>query len=41
MPLYYYAKDKKAGDIAGQGVGDAWYLADPAGGMIKSAAPGY
>jgi predicted lipoprotein with Yx(FWY)xxD motif len=41
MPLYYYAKDKKAGDIAGQGVGDAWYLSDPAGGMLKTAAPGY
>jgi predicted lipoprotein with Yx(FWY)xxD motif len=41
MPLYYYAKDKKAGDIMGQGVGDAWYLSDPAGGMIKTAAPGY
>jgi predicted lipoprotein with Yx(FWY)xxD motif len=41
MPLYYYAKDKKAGDVTGQGVGDAWYLSDPAGGMIKTAAPGY
>ncbi|GAA1776135.1 hypothetical protein GCM10009712_24960 [Pseudarthrobacter sulfonivorans] len=41
LPLYYYAKDKKAGDITGQGVGDAWYLSDPAGGMIKTAAPGY
>ena len=41
LPLYYYAKDKKAGDVTGQGVGDAWYLSDPAGGMIKTAAPGY
>jgi predicted lipoprotein with Yx(FWY)xxD motif len=41
LPLYYYAKDKKAGDIMGQGVGDAWYLSDPAGGVIKTAAPGY
>ena len=41
LPLYYYAKDKKPGDVAGQGVGGAWYLADPAGEMIKTAAPGY
>ena len=41
LPLYYYAKDKKPGDVTGQGVGDAWYLADPAGEMIKTAAPGY
>jgi predicted lipoprotein with Yx(FWY)xxD motif len=41
MPLYYYAKDKKAGDVTGQGVGDVWYLSDPAGGMITTAAPGY
>jgi predicted lipoprotein with Yx(FWY)xxD motif len=41
LPLYYYAKDKKAGDVTGQGVGDAWYLSDPAGTMIKTAAPGY
>lgn len=41
LPLYYYAKDKKPGDVAGQGVGGMWYLADPAGEMIKTAAPGY
>lgn len=38
MPLYYFAKDTKAGDILGQGVNDVWYLADPAGEMIKTAA---
>ncbi|GAC1376897.1 MAG: hypothetical protein NVSMB43_17490 [Pseudarthrobacter sp.] len=41
LPLYYYSKDKKPGDVAGQGVGGMWYLADPAGEMIKTAAPGY
>jgi predicted lipoprotein with Yx(FWY)xxD motif len=38
MPLYYFEKDTKAGDILGQGVNDVWYLADPAGEMIKTAA---
>ncbi len=37
MPLYYYEKDKKPGDVTGQGVGGVWYLSDPAGEMIKSA----
>jgi predicted lipoprotein with Yx(FWY)xxD motif len=41
LPLYYYAKDKKPGDVTGQGVGGAWYLADPAGEMITAAGPGY
>ena len=26
MPLYYYAKDKKAGDITGDGVGGIWHI---------------
>jgi predicted lipoprotein with Yx(FWY)xxD motif len=38
LPLYYFAKDTKAGDILGQGVNDVWYLSDPAGEMIKTAA---
>jgi predicted lipoprotein with Yx(FWY)xxD motif len=38
MPLYYFAKDTKAGDILGQGVNEVWYLADPAGEMITAAA---
>jgi predicted lipoprotein with Yx(FWY)xxD motif len=39
MPLYYYAKDKKPGDVMGQGVGGVWYLANPAGGMVQTTAP--
>ncbi|RDV12166.1 hypothetical protein DXK94_02235 [Arthrobacter sp. RT-1] len=35
LPLYYFAKDTKPGDILGQGVNDVWYLADPSGAMIK------
>lgn len=41
LPLYYFAKDTKAGDILGQGVNDVWYLADPSGEMIKMGASGY
>ncbi|HYH77276.1 MAG TPA: hypothetical protein VD841_07225 [Arthrobacter sp.] len=41
LPLYYYEQDKKPGDILGQGVNDVWYLANPAGEMIKTASTGY
>jgi predicted lipoprotein with Yx(FWY)xxD motif len=41
MPVYYYVKDKAAGDITGQGVGSVWYLVNPAGDMVKSAATAY
>lgn len=37
MPLYYFAKDTKAGDVLGEGVGGVWYLADPSGAMVKAA----
>jgi predicted lipoprotein with Yx(FWY)xxD motif len=37
MPVYYFAKDTKAGDILGQGVDDAWYLVSPSGEMLTSA----
>lgn len=37
MPVYYYAKDVKAGDILGQGVNNDWYLVSPSGQMLKSA----
>jgi predicted lipoprotein with Yx(FWY)xxD motif len=35
MPLYYWAKDTKPGDVTGQGVNDVWYVVTPAGEMIK------
>ncbi|ALV41785.1 hypothetical protein AU252_11995 [Pseudarthrobacter sulfonivorans] len=41
LPLYYFAQDKKPGDVLGQGVNDVWYLATPAGEMIRTAASGY
>jgi predicted lipoprotein with Yx(FWY)xxD motif len=41
LPLYYYASDKKPGDILGQGVSNVWYLSNPAGEMIQKAASGY
>jgi predicted lipoprotein with Yx(FWY)xxD motif len=28
-PLYYFAADKKAGDVTGQGVGGIWFVAAP------------
>jgi len=44
QPIYYFASDKKPGDTEGQGVGDVWYVVDPAGGAITEKArtgPGY
>ncbi|MHA7290555.1 COG4315 family predicted lipoprotein [Arthrobacter sp. MDT3-24] len=41
LPLYYFAQDKKPGDVLGQGVNNVWYLATPAGEMIRTAASGY
>jgi predicted lipoprotein with Yx(FWY)xxD motif len=37
-PLYYFAKDKQAGDVTGQGVTNNWYVVSPTGDAIKSAA---
>ena len=34
-PLYYFAKDKQAGDTNGQGVGSVWYLVSPTGDAMK------
>ncbi|KRE81077.1 COG4315 family predicted lipoprotein [Arthrobacter sp. Soil762] len=41
LPLYYFAQDKNPGDVLGQGVNNVWYLATPAGEMIRTAASGY
>ena len=41
LPLYYFAQDKNPGDVLGQGVNDVWYLANPAGEMIKKAGAAY
>ncbi len=38
MPVYYYVKDKAAGEILGQGVGSVWYLVSPSGEMITTPA---
>ena len=40
MPLYYWYEDTKAGDTAGQGVGDVWYVVAPDGSVNKTAPPG-
>ncbi|EBY8644887.1 hypothetical protein HBZ99_003876 [Salmonella enterica subsp. enterica] len=29
MPLYYWAKDKKAGDVTGDGINGVWHAAKP------------
>ena len=31
MPLYYFAKDAKAGDTNGQGLNGKWFVASPTG----------
>ena len=41
MPVYHFVKDKAPGDITGQGVGGVWYLVNPAGDKVTSAAGGY
>lgn len=37
MPLYYWFRDKVAGDWLGQDVGKVWYLVTPAGRILKTA----
>ena len=44
QPLYTFAADQAAGDTGGQGVGDVWYVVDPAGAAVTTKArtgPGY
>src|SRR5579871_1151004 len=36
-PLYLYAGDKKAGQVAGQGVEKKWYVLAPSGATIKTS----
>jgi predicted lipoprotein with Yx(FWY)xxD motif len=40
MPLYYFAKDTKAGDTAGQGINGKWFVANPAGTPPSPGASG-
>ncbi|MEX0985203.1 MAG: hypothetical protein WD096_09155 [Actinomycetota bacterium] len=35
-PVYHFASDQSAGDTRGQGVGDVWYVIDPAGTAIEA-----
>jgi predicted lipoprotein with Yx(FWY)xxD motif len=37
-PLYYFAGDKAAGDVGGQGLGGKWFVVDATGKMIGAAA---
>ncbi|GGQ77081.1 SCO0930 family lipoprotein [Streptomyces asoensis] len=39
-PAYYYAKDAKAGDTTGQGVGNKWFALAPDGKKAKSSGSG-
>ncbi len=43
LPLYFWKKDTKAGDVTGQGVGGVWYVVSPDGKTVgadtSSAAP--
>ena len=36
-PLYYYEKDKAAGDVVGQDVGGVWYVVSAAGEKVETA----
>ena len=38
MPLYYWAKDKAAGDTTGQGVQNVWFVISPSGKVSAPAA---
>jgi predicted lipoprotein with Yx(FWY)xxD motif len=38
IPLYYFAKDTKAGDTGGQGISGKWFVASPTG-AAPAASP--
>jgi predicted lipoprotein with Yx(FWY)xxD motif len=38
--LYYFAGDKQAGDVNGQGVGTVWFVVGADGGLVKAKAAG-
>ncbi|MEV6943901.1 hypothetical protein AB0N07_18240 [Streptomyces sp. NPDC051172] len=38
-PLYYYAKDRKAGDLKGQGIDKVWYVVNAKGTAVEKAVP--
>jgi predicted lipoprotein with Yx(FWY)xxD motif len=40
MALYYFAKDKAAGDTFGQNVGSVWFMVAPDGSAISTASAG-
>jgi predicted lipoprotein with Yx(FWY)xxD motif len=38
MPLYTFIKDKQAGDVAGQGVGEVWFVVSPDGQAVQTSS---
>ncbi len=38
MPLYYFIKDTKAGDVTGQNVGNVWFVVSPEGKAVGMEA---
>jgi predicted lipoprotein with Yx(FWY)xxD motif len=38
-PLYYFVEDERAGQTAGQGLGNVWYVLSPAGAKREKTAP--
>lgn len=39
MPVYFFGKDKSAGDANGQGVGGIWWVLDGSGNIVKTLPP--
>jgi predicted lipoprotein with Yx(FWY)xxD motif len=39
LPVYYFLKDTKPGDVNGQGVQGTWFVLSPSGDIIKTALP--